>query len=162
LVIVGRGAERARAVVADRQTTLPRRRPGKHLCSRALLSGRLITHAGAHYTVETARIYSTPELPPPVFMSGLGEKAIKLAGRLATSVSSEHYDVSVACAEHGLWPAVRDPDPGTAVLADGFSCRTQIQAGRLGREGIHLAQLLAGMLDGSAGMDHRAADGNGG
>lgn len=26
---------------------------------------------------------------------------------------------------------------------DGFSCRTQIQAGHLGREGIHLAQLLA-------------------
>jgi len=31
-----------------------------------------------------------------------------------------HYDVSVACAEHGLWPAVRDADPATAVLADGF------------------------------------------
>ena len=72
-----------------------------------------------------------------------------------------HYDVSVACAEHGLWPAVRDADPGTAILADGFSCRTQIQAGRLGREGIHLAQLLAGMVDGSPGMDHRA-DENGG
>ena len=72
-----------------------------------------------------------------------------------------HYDVSVACAEHGLWPAVRDAEPGTAILADGFSCRTQIQAGRLGREGIHLAQLLAGMVDGSPGMDHRA-DENGG
>jgi len=54
-----------------------------------------------------------------------------------------HYEVSVACAEHGLWPAVRDARPETAVLADGFSCRTQIQAGHLGREGIHLAQLLA-------------------
>jgi FAD/FMN-containing dehydrogenase/Fe-S oxidoreductase len=57
-----------------------------------------------------------------------------------------HYDVSVACAEHGLWPAVRDAEPGTAILADGFSCRTQIEAGHLGREGVHLAQLLAGML----------------
>jgi FAD/FMN-containing dehydrogenase/Fe-S oxidoreductase len=57
-----------------------------------------------------------------------------------------HYDVSVACAEHGLWPAVRDADPGTAILADGFSCRTQIEAGHLGREGMHLAELLAGML----------------
>ena len=54
-----------------------------------------------------------------------------------------HYEVSAACAEHGLWPAVRDARPDTAVLADGFSCRTQIQAGHLGREGIHLAQLLA-------------------
>jgi len=57
-----------------------------------------------------------------------------------------HYDVSVACAEHGLWPAVRGADRATAVLADGFSCRTQIEAGHLGREGIHLAQLLVGML----------------
>jgi FAD/FMN-containing dehydrogenase/Fe-S oxidoreductase len=57
-----------------------------------------------------------------------------------------HYDVSVACAEHGLWPAVRDAAPDTAILADGFSCRTQIQAGRLGREGMHLAQFLAAML----------------
>jgi FAD/FMN-containing dehydrogenase/Fe-S oxidoreductase len=59
-----------------------------------------------------------------------------------------HYDVSVACAENGLWPAVRDAREDTAILADGFSCRTQIQAGHLGREGIHLAQLLAGMLGG--------------
>lgn len=60
-----------------------------------------------------------------------------------------HYDVSAACAEQGLWPAVRDADPGTAILADGFSCRTQIEAGHLGREGMHLAELLAGMLGGA-------------
>jgi FAD/FMN-containing dehydrogenase/Fe-S oxidoreductase len=60
-----------------------------------------------------------------------------------------HYDVSAACAEQGLWPAVRDADTGTAILADGFSCRTQIEAGHLGREGMHLAELLAGMLGGA-------------
>jgi FAD/FMN-containing dehydrogenase/Fe-S oxidoreductase len=57
-----------------------------------------------------------------------------------------HYDVSVACAEHGLFPAIRNAGKNTAVLADGFSCRTQIEAGHLGREGVHLAQLLAGLL----------------
>jgi Fe-S oxidoreductase len=72
-----------------------------------------------------------------------------------------HYDVSVACAERGLWPAVRDADPATAILADGFSCRTQIQAGHLGREGIHLAQLLAGML-GDGEQAHGKPDRNGG
>jgi G6PDH family F420-dependent oxidoreductase len=50
---------------------------------RELLSGRLITFTGTHYTVETARLYSVPGVPPPVFMSGFGEKAVKLAGRLA-------------------------------------------------------------------------------
>ena len=74
-----------------------------------------------------------------------------------------HYDVSVACAERGLWPAVRDADPGTAILADGFSCRTQIEAGHLGREGMHLAELLAGMLDGVPQRAHNGSSrGNGG
>jgi G6PDH family F420-dependent oxidoreductase len=50
---------------------------------RELLTGRQISHAGQHYTVETARLYSVPDMPPPVFMSGFGEKAIKLAGRIA-------------------------------------------------------------------------------
>jgi G6PDH family F420-dependent oxidoreductase len=50
---------------------------------RELLSGRLISYAGQHYTVETARLYSVPDIPPRVLMSGFGEKAIRLAGRLA-------------------------------------------------------------------------------
>jgi FAD/FMN-containing dehydrogenase/Fe-S oxidoreductase len=54
-----------------------------------------------------------------------------------------HYEVSAACAERGLWPAARAADRQTAILADGFSCRTQLAAGRTGREGLHLAQLLA-------------------
>jgi FAD/FMN-containing dehydrogenase/Fe-S oxidoreductase len=54
-----------------------------------------------------------------------------------------HYEVSVGCAQRGLWPAVAGADDGTAILADGFSCRTQIEAGKVGRQGMHLAQLLA-------------------
>jgi G6PDH family F420-dependent oxidoreductase len=50
---------------------------------RELLTGHLVSYKGRYYTVETARIYSAPEVPPPVFMSGFGEKAIKLAGRIA-------------------------------------------------------------------------------
>jgi len=50
---------------------------------RELLSGRLITHHGAHYTVDTARLYSVPGSPPPLFMSGFGDKAVKLAARIA-------------------------------------------------------------------------------
>ena len=58
-----------------------------------------------------------------------------------------HYGVSVAAGEQVLLPAVRDAAPGTAVLADGFSCRTQI-AQLTDRRGIHLAELIAGALDG--------------
>ncbi len=57
-----------------------------------------------------------------------------------------HYDVSMACAERVLLPAVRAAEPDVAVLADGFSCRTQLrQAGT--REPVHLAQLAAQALN---------------
>ncbi|KAB2350152.1 FAD-binding and (Fe-S)-binding domain-containing protein [Actinomadura rudentiformis] len=53
-----------------------------------------------------------------------------------------HYDVSVAVAETALLPAVRAADADATVLADGFSCRTQLAA-LAGRDGLHLAELLA-------------------
>ncbi|WP_043724904.1 FAD-binding and (Fe-S)-binding domain-containing protein [Kutzneria sp. 744] len=54
-----------------------------------------------------------------------------------------HYDVSVAVAEHALLPAIRATD--ATVLADGFSCRTQLRQ-LTDREPVHLATLLAGMI----------------
>ena len=52
-----------------------------------------------------------------------------------------HDDISRACGERVLLPAVRAAHPDTLVLADGFSCRTQI-AQETNREAIHLAELL--------------------
>ncbi len=40
-----------------------------------------------------------------------------------------HYEVSEACAERVLLPAVRAADDADVILADGFSCRTQIEQG---------------------------------
>ncbi|MFB6672085.1 FAD-binding and (Fe-S)-binding domain-containing protein [Streptomyces sp. NPDC056390] len=56
-----------------------------------------------------------------------------------------HYDVSIAAGEQVLLPAVRSAAPNTHVLADGFSCRTQI-AQQTDRAGTHLAQLIARAL----------------
>jgi Fe-S oxidoreductase len=53
-----------------------------------------------------------------------------------------HYDVSVAVAETSLLPAVRAGGPEAVVLADGFSCRTQLDH-LAGRRALHLAELLA-------------------
>ncbi len=58
-----------------------------------------------------------------------------------------HGEVSEACAEQAMLPRIREADGETVVLADGFSCRTQahdLDSG--GREGVHLAELLAGGL----------------
>ncbi|MGW7575622.1 FAD-binding and (Fe-S)-binding domain-containing protein [Streptomyces sp. NPDC054765] len=56
-----------------------------------------------------------------------------------------HYDVSVAAGEQVLLPAVRAAAAGTHILADGFSCRTQI-AQQTPRSGTHLAELIAQAL----------------
>jgi FAD/FMN-containing dehydrogenase/Fe-S oxidoreductase len=53
-----------------------------------------------------------------------------------------HYDVSVAVAETALLPAVRAAGPDALLLADGFSCRTQLDH-LAGRRALHLAELLA-------------------
>jgi Fe-S oxidoreductase len=62
-----------------------------------------------------------------------------LAGNFG--VEQGHYEVSVAIAEHDLLPAVRNAGPDAVVLADGFSCRTQLDD-LAGRQAVHLAQLL--------------------
>jgi len=72
-----------------------------------------------------------------------------LAGNFG--VERGHYDVSRAVAETALLPAVRaaraaDDAGEPVVLADGFSCRTQLdQLAQV--PGTHLAQLLASRLD---------------
>jgi FAD/FMN-containing dehydrogenase/Fe-S oxidoreductase len=60
-------------------------------------------------------------------------------------VERGHHDVSVTIAEQQLLPAVRKAGPGAVVLADGFSCRTQLDQ-LAGRRGQHLAELLAARL----------------
>lgn len=57
-----------------------------------------------------------------------------------------HWEVSVACAEEQLLPSVRAAEPGTEILADGFSCRTQLEQ-LAGRRARHLAEVLAEGLD---------------
>ncbi|NGO70206.1 TIGR03557 family F420-dependent LLM class oxidoreductase [Streptomyces boncukensis] len=49
---------------------------------RQLLTGRRITHHGKHYTVENARLYSCPDRPVPIDVSGFGPAAITTAGRV--------------------------------------------------------------------------------
>ena len=56
-----------------------------------------------------------------------------------------HYEISTAVAGTALLPAVSSAGPDSVVLADGFSCRTQL-ADLTGRPSQHLAQLLADHL----------------
>jgi Fe-S oxidoreductase len=69
-----------------------------------------------------------------------------------------HGDVSRALADQVLIPRLRDEGPDTVVLADGFSCRTQIdELDPAGHTGLHLAQLLAQGLPTHDAPDHEGA-----
>ena len=49
---------------------------------RKLWTGETVNHRGTHYTVDSARIYTLPDEPPQVYVSGFGPQATDLAGRI--------------------------------------------------------------------------------
>jgi G6PDH family F420-dependent oxidoreductase len=62
---------------------------------RNLWSGNVVSHRGRHYTVDTARIYSLPDEPPPIYMSAFGPKALALAGRVADGYITTSSDAEM-------------------------------------------------------------------
>jgi Fe-S oxidoreductase len=77
-----------------------------------------------------------------VDLTSVDEGCCGLAGNFG--FERGHYDVSVTCAEQSFLPSLRE-QPDAMVLADGFSCRVQID--QLGdRRALHLAQLLVSRL----------------
>jgi FAD/FMN-containing dehydrogenase/Fe-S oxidoreductase len=57
-----------------------------------------------------------------------------------------HYEISQTLGERELFPAIRNASDGTLVVADGFSCRTQIAQGT-SADGVHLAQIMLKALN---------------
>lgn len=58
-----------------------------------------------------------------------------------------HYDVSVAIAEQGILAKISS-EPDRSIVADGFSCRTQV-SDLAGLESRHIVQVIAQALDNS-------------
>ena len=59
---------------------------------RRLWEGDFVTSQGRHYRVDHARIYTLPETPPEIFMSGFGPKATDVAARIADGFISTKPD----------------------------------------------------------------------
>jgi FAD/FMN-containing dehydrogenase/Fe-S oxidoreductase len=82
-------------------------------------------------------------------LASAGARVTRLGGCCGLAgnwgVERGHHDVSVAIAGQQLLPAVAELGPDAVVLADGFSCRTQLDQ-LAGRRGLHLAELLAARL----------------
>jgi len=69
-------------------------------------------------------------------------------------VERGRHDMSVAVAQTRLLPAVRAAGADAVLLADGFSCRTQLDD-LAGRRGVHVAELLAAAVRGGAAQARR-------
>jgi Fe-S oxidoreductase len=60
----------------------------------------------------------------------------------AFGFEAEKYELSLKIAKRSLFPAVRAHPADGVILANGFSCREQIEQGT-GRRTLHIAELLA-------------------
>ena len=70
-------------------------------------------------------------------------------------LEAEHYDASQAMAEVSLLPTIRSSAANTPIIADGFSCRHQIEDGS-GRKAQHIVHILRDALD-TSGIEAKTA-----
>jgi G6PDH family F420-dependent oxidoreductase len=77
---------------------------------RQLFTGEVVSHSGEHYEVDTARLYTVPDEPPPIYVSAFGPKALETAGRIGDGFVSTKPDAegvaSFRDAKGGHAPAV--------------------------------------------------------
>ncbi|MEW6638384.1 MAG: heterodisulfide reductase-related iron-sulfur binding cluster, partial [Actinomycetota bacterium] len=60
--------------------------------------------------------------------------------------AGEHYEVSMGAGERVLLPAAREAPKDTLIMADGFSCKTQIEHAT-DRRALHVAQVIKMAMD---------------
>ena len=91
---------------------------------RRLTSGENLTHHGRHYTVEDATVFTRPEEPAPILVSGFGPQAIEVAARVGDGFVNTMPDADAIAsyrAAGGRGPAVAGakacygPDRGEAL-----------------------------------------------
>lgn len=65
---------------------------------RELWTGNVVTTRGRHYDVDTARIYTRPAEPPPIYVSAFGPKALDVAARIGDGFISTQPDAEMISA----------------------------------------------------------------
>jgi len=122
---------------ATQQATAPEDRPEAAAPPRALVQVHCHQHADLGFDADR-EVLAALGVQAEVLDSG----CCGLAGNFG--FERGHYEVSQACGERVLFPAIR-ADQDAAVVADGYSCRTQIRQATGGAP-VHLAHLAAAVL----------------
>jgi Fe-S oxidoreductase len=110
--------------------------PLKPIAKRALVHGHCHQKAFGMFGA-VARIL---KLVPGLTVETVESSCCGMAG--AFGYGADTIDVSMAMGELSLLPAVRKADADTLIVADGTSCRHQINDGAQ-REALHVARVLA-------------------
>jgi FAD/FMN-containing dehydrogenase/Fe-S oxidoreductase len=131
----------AEALRLSRQSFLLAEFLGKHLHYRPPpLQHRVMLHGHCHHKAiagleDEAGLLKEMAADVEVLDSG----CCGMAGSFGFEAS--HFDISNQVGELVLFPAVRNASADTLIVADGFSCREQIEQGTT-RRAVHIAQAL--------------------
>ncbi|HEU6448730.1 MAG TPA: FAD-binding and (Fe-S)-binding domain-containing protein [Verrucomicrobiae bacterium] len=114
----------------------------KHEINIPRLNGKAVVWGHCHHKATGGM---NPEMK--LLKDGMGLEAEEVKGGccgLAGSwgFESGKYDLSMQCAEVGLLPAARKAEKSTVIVANGFSCKTQLEQSGVGRHALHTAELM--------------------
>ena len=113
----------------------------KPLGRKALLHG----HCHQKSFGAMSAVHQALKVIPELQLEAVESSCCGMAGSFG--YGKDTIDVSVAMGELTLLPAIRKADQGAIIVADGTSCRDQIEYGT-GREALHVARVLAMSLRG--------------
>ena len=122
---------------------------------RLLHQGRMISHHGAYYEVQEARIYTLPEQPVPIYVSAFGPQAAELAGRIGDGLCTTMPDAEIIKTFRESGGGSKPVQAGTKVNWGRDADAALDEAHRLwGNEGLpgQLAQILPRPQDFEAAM----------
>ena len=88
-------------------------------------------------------VVSALKLVPGLSVKVIDSSCCGMAGSFG--YEAEHYEISMRMAERSLLPAIRQAPANALIVADGTSCRHQIEAGA-GRLAVHVARVLESAL----------------
>jgi G6PDH family F420-dependent oxidoreductase len=112
---------------------------------RKLHEGDETSHHGTYYEVQEAKIYTRPDEPVPIYVSGFGPQAVELAGRIGDGLCSTIPDADLLQVFRDSGGEGKPVQGGTKVCWDRDEQRALETAHRIwGNEALpgQLAQLL--------------------
>jgi Fe-S oxidoreductase len=108
---------------------------------KPIVSKKALLHGHCHqkaFNVMSA-VQKVLSLIPELEVKTIDSSCCGMAGSFG--YEKEHYDISMKMGSLSLFPAVKEADTDVLIVADGTSCRSQIEHGT-GRQALHVARVL--------------------